>query len=1127
MMALPALQQSDFAAFFIALHGVDPFPWQRRLLDDLVSAKWLDAEINPQQWPAAMALPTASGKTACIDIALFHLALQADSSHFPPEERTAPRRIFFCVDRRVIVDEAYDRARRIAAKLACALGQRSCDECRGGAAASKCCDRDVLKRVAMRLQLLASDGTAEPLACFQLRGGMFRDDAWATSPLQPTVICTTVDQLGSRLLFRGYGVSPRSASIHAGMAANDALILLDEAHCAEPFRQTLDAVRLFRGEEWCEPGHALKTPFAFVEMSATPRSDSKLFEVDDNDRKCSELSRRLQAEKTAQLIKSPHQTASPEFAEALVKQVFNLLGAVSAEKRPKRVAIMVNRVETARLVHERLRESSDCDTILMIGRMRPLDRDDLVRQWQPKLKATPRKDEQRETHEKPIVVVATQCLEVGANLDFDALITEAASLDALRQRFGRLNRLGRDTQCSAIIVAPKDAVTKDADDPIYGPAIANTWNWMHKHAQPAADGVSRTAATATTGAAKPRRTSGKRAAVAETPKVIDFGIAKLGEVTAADPPARECFAPAADAPVMLPAHLDLWCQTAPVPAPDPDVSIFLHGPQRGVPTVSVCWRADLGDVSQKWAEIVSLLPPSSPECMPVPLHLVRKWIKHEPAKPTDDTGDVEQAAQGDDRDDRQGNNGEPRCVLPWRGKSREKESETCPTNDPNDLRPGDVVVIPAAWAHTCSFGHLPGIPSEWTQQKDRDKENEKLRQPLPDCIATPLDRAEQANLIARRRLALRLTPQFVESWPDPRDDENRPVIPARCELLSLLQDPETRERLGEPDVAGQLKATLRDLSRQLKDGAKAKGVDTEWAWLRVLIAATTTRALRAEVVEHPAGGLVVRSPRRIGERALRAAGLIPGELEAGVGDEDERSLAAPRPVALEVHVSAVANQAEKFARAGGAAGLAHAVCRAALLHDHGKLDPRFQAYLLGAGCRAVNARAPLAKSGRSPTPAQIREDARRAGLPAGFRHEMLSMHIAEHANNDGKSLLDGLPDDLRDLVLHLIASHHGHARPFAPVVEDKTPPPLPAIELKGVCPTADASVRLAAIDARQRAEWEQRPAHRLDSGVCDRFWTLTRRYGWWGLAYLEAILRLADRAVSRDEQQHPSEGRTT
>ena len=48
---------------------------------------------------------------------------------------------------------------------------------------------------------------------------------------------------------------------------------------------------------------------------------------------------------------------------------------------------------------------------------------------------------------------------------------------------------------------------------------------------------------------------------------------------------------AADAPVMLPAHVDAWVQTSPIPAPDPDPAIFLHGPNRGAPEVQVCWRA--------------------------------------------------------------------------------------------------------------------------------------------------------------------------------------------------------------------------------------------------------------------------------------------------------------------------------------------------------------------------------------------------------------------------------------------------------------------------------------------------------------------------------------------------------
>ena len=130
------------------------------------------------------------------------------------------------VDRRIVVDEAYDRADWIAKKL-------------------KAATEGPLATVAKRLKEIG--GTDRPLPTARLRGGVFRDDGWARLPSQPAVITSTVDQLGSRLLFRGYGSSHLTAPIFAGLAAHDSLILLDEAHCSVPFLQTLKSVERLRG----------------------------------------------------------------------------------------------------------------------------------------------------------------------------------------------------------------------------------------------------------------------------------------------------------------------------------------------------------------------------------------------------------------------------------------------------------------------------------------------------------------------------------------------------------------------------------------------------------------------------------------------------------------------------------------------------------------------------------------------------------------------------------------------------------------------------------------------------------------------------------------------------------------
>ncbi len=210
------------------------------------------------------------------------------------------------------------------------------------------------------------------------------------------------------------------------------------------------------------------------------------------------------------------------------------------------VGIIVNRVATARKLKTRFAD----DAVLLTGRMRPLDRDRL---FDEKLKpllsnadGTP-----------PQFVIGTQCLECGADFDFQAaLVSECASLDALRQRFGRLNRVARGTSAKAVVVIRADQTEpkeKESErDPIYGNSLSLTWKWLNAR---------------------------KDGETVDNFPWIDFGVGSIRGKWDATPGEEqvELNAPP-DAPMLFPAHLDCLVQTSPIPAPDPDPAIFLHGP---------------------------------------------------------------------------------------------------------------------------------------------------------------------------------------------------------------------------------------------------------------------------------------------------------------------------------------------------------------------------------------------------------------------------------------------------------------------------------------------------------------------------------------------------------------------
>lgn len=294
----------DFPRFYRAIHGFDPFPWQVRLFQ----------QVADRGWPDVLALPTASGKTSALDIAVFMLALQAGK---PLQERTAPLRIFFVVDRRLVVDQAAWHAH--------ALRETLEDPDRSAGAGSE--GIAVVREVANELKKFG----ARPLHVVALRGGMYRDDSWTQTPTQPTVCVSTVDQVGSRLLFRGYGVSDSGKPIHAALVGNDALYLLDEAHLSQPFLETLRAVESFRGGPWAR--QPVGGPFRVVEISATPQSEGERFGLAGEDSANDELRRRLDAPKPAVLLEPARFEA--EAAQVAVK---SMTGDVRV------VGIVVNRV---------------------------------------------------------------------------------------------------------------------------------------------------------------------------------------------------------------------------------------------------------------------------------------------------------------------------------------------------------------------------------------------------------------------------------------------------------------------------------------------------------------------------------------------------------------------------------------------------------------------------------------------------------------------------------------------------------------------------------------------------------------------------------------------------------------
>ncbi|MFD6464888.1 type I-G CRISPR-associated helicase/endonuclease Cas3g [Streptomyces goshikiensis] len=1002
-----ALRLEEFPDFVQEVRGHRPFPWQTAYLHQVAdTGTWPDLDI-----------PTGLGKTSIIDIWAFLLACQ----HASGSRRTVPLRLFFVVDRRLVVDQAHDNAHAL---------QHALDTSRPGT---------VTGRVAQALRDLAGCGTA--LESVRMRGGIDWASRWLRSPAQPAIITSTVDQYGSRLLFRGYHTSPRMRPIDAALCGTDALLAVDEAHIALPLLTTATDCAAYQATA-THPEFADRA-VKVVSLSATASTgqDRPRHCITDADRAHSVAGRRLAAQRRLTLLDAASGMKDTTEAFALTAQLAldTLLPRV---ERPA-IGVVANTIRGARATHRLLSQREDIDVVLLTGRSRNLDRERLL--------ASPLVTELltgvSTDRAKPLVVVATQTVEVGIDISFAGLITENAALAALIQRLGRLDRTG-DLHLAPAIVIRTSIQTAQSSIPVYGDAAEHTWNWLAGQipALPTTGLDTRTLAQALPGGLllNPSTLPGLLADIDATPLNV----------------------PAPRIPVVHRTLLDSWTRTSPAPVPDQAVAPFLHGLDTTPEDVQVLWRGDLQEIGgrpdfDQWAARMRQVPPHPAETVTIPAAQLRRFLTRSPH--ADDTSDLEASPRPQDLTPAPKKQKPPHMqpVLSLDGA----QGEWTPVTEPGGIRPGSTVVLPSHYSGHDIYG--------WTG--------------TPGLPACDLGDYPPTATTAPTRIHAPLLTLLVGGDEALTEALGKTITRAAGLLRSGEQE--------ESAIVHGLLDTLVDHLNRHPGGAYATLVHDRLTHLRTVRGWTVEPTGRTEHRGH-----VVLDPDEPDRLLLVPPHPPQGQREqgAGVGDESADASSLTRPVPLSRHSQAVADRTAAYATALTLpTPLIDTLHTAGHAHDCGKAHDGFQC-MLCAGDRllAESLDEPRAKSGMDPSDHTARRRAAKlARWEPEMRHEALSALAVT-------AWLDTAPDHARgdddELLTHLVAAHHGHARPLLPPVPDPFPQTV-------TCTMPDQQ-QVTVNSGDMGTDW---------SGP-DRFHALNRRYGPWGLALLEATLRLADMACSEE-----------
>ena len=496
-----------FQHYFRFLTGNDPYPWQRSLFNELIGGKR----------DLSLGIPTGTGKTSVMQIWLIALGWS----------KSLPRRLVWVVNNRIVVDQGTSEAGDISDEL-----------------------NQLPASDPLRTALESLSAFRNLLRVSTLRGHRADNREWSNDPSCPAIVVGTVDMIGSRLLFRGYGDSRYWRPKHAGLLAVDSLIVLDEAHLTPAFEELLETLRILR------PASALAgKSFHVIRLSATPRpaETEHVFahSLSVDEQESPRFHSIYNAEKRLHLLEA----ADNRTAEALMLE----LG--SKDPTPRTI-VFIEKPEDARRFAEKLRSAVGSDRVLLVtGTMRGKERDDLVET--PVFQAFTKKD----LPEAPVWIIGTSALEVGANISAERLITTLTTADHLIQRFGRLNRFG-DPGAETHIVGQAFVIAIPArkkDEHLEATLV------YLRSLPPSPEGT------------------------------FDISCRSMYENVA---PPESKPAPPAIAPLEQ-WHIDLWSQTTAPSRNIPPVEPWLHGSDHDIPETEVAWRAEVSLLTDLNREDVS------------------------------------------------------------------------------------------------------------------------------------------------------------------------------------------------------------------------------------------------------------------------------------------------------------------------------------------------------------------------------------------------------------------------------------------------------------------------------------------------------------------------------------------